>query len=95
MDNNYIKASKALHEKSNDYGKASEYFKQGSMKHELTIPKAVVSAAKAEPISNLLDHGCGKGGLIELLKQELPAPQDVTGYDPGIQTFSSKPTKKI
>tara|TARA_B100000683_G_scaffold269434_1_gene306466 strand:- start:1041 stop:1718 length:678 start_codon:yes stop_codon:yes gene_type:complete len=94
VDNNYIKASKELHKQNNDYGKASEYFKKNSMKHMLTIPKAVASAAKVEPISNLLDHGCGKGGLVELLQQKMPTLQEVTGYDPGVKIFSNKPAKK-
>ena len=94
MNNNFIKASQALHEKNKNYGKVSEYFKKGSMKYELTIPKAVTSAAQVEPISNLLDHGCGKGGLIELLKQDLSTLQEVSGYDPGVEEFRNKPTKK-
>ena len=94
MNNNFIKASKALHERNKEYGKVSEYFKKGHMKCELTIPKAVSSAAKVEPISNLLDHGCGKGGLIELLKQDSSILQEVSGYDPGVNNFSNKPAKK-
>ena len=64
------------------------------MKHELTIPKAIFSAAKVEQISNLLDYGCGQGGLIELLKRDLPDLQKVTGYDPAVEEFDDKPTKK-
>ena len=94
MENNYIKASKALHKENKNYGKASEYFKKGSMKHELTIPKAVNSAAKVEPILNLLDHGCGKGGLIDLLKQDSPTLQEACGFDPAVEDFNKKPTKK-
>ena len=63
------------------------------MKCELTIPKAVTSAATVEPISSLLDHGCGKGGLVELLKQDLSALQEVYRYDPGIEKFSNQPTR--
>ena len=94
MGDSFIKASKALHKKNNNYGKASEYFKKGSMKYELTIPNAICCAAKVEPISSLLDHGCGKGGLIELVRQELPTLHKVCGFDPAIDIYSKRPSKK-
>ena len=93
--NSYIKASKSLHETNEDYGKASEYFRQTTMKYQLTVPEAVKSAAKVEPISSLIDHGCGKGGLIELLKQEIPALKNVSGYDPVVEKFKNKPNQKF
>tara|TARA_Y100001933_G_scaffold254274_1_gene295659 strand:+ start:876 stop:1556 length:681 start_codon:yes stop_codon:yes gene_type:complete len=95
MNINYINASTKLHETNQNYGKASEYFEKGTMKNLLTIPKAVNSACKIESISSLLDHGCGKGGLIDLLKQELPDLQDTYGYDPGVNKFKHKPGKKF
>lgn len=94
MGDSFIKASKALHKKNNNYGKASEYFKKGSMKYELTIPNAICCAAKVEPISSLLDHGCGKGGLIELVRQELPTLHKVCGFDPAVDIYSKRPSEK-
>lgn len=95
MNNNFIQASKSLHAKNKDYGNISEYFKKGTIKHELTIPRAVNAAAKLEPVSSLLDHGCGKGGLIELLQQDLRTFIEVSGYDPAVQQFSKKPNEKF
>ena len=58
------------------------------MKYELTIPKAVSAAHKIQPISHILDHGCGKGGLVRELNQNTLVSGEAYGYYPAIEEFS-------
>jgi hypothetical protein len=44
------------------------------------------------PITSLLDFGCGKGGLIEVIKYHHPAITCISGYDPGYLEFENLPT---
>ncbi len=48
---------------------------------------------KTYSISTLLDFGCGKGGLIECIKEQHPEIKKVSGYDPGYEKFETLPTK--
>ena len=84
--NSFIKASEQLHKQTNFYGKASEYIKKGTLKYELTIPKAVAEAHQIQPIGSILDHGCGQGGLLAALKLE-NFEGEIHGYDPAIEQF--------
>lgn len=84
--NSYIKASEQLHKQTEFYGKASEYIKKGTLKYELTIPKAIAEAQRIQPIEFILDHGCGQGGLLAALKLE-KLKGEVHGYDPAIEQF--------
>ena len=90
---NFIEASKALHKKNSSYGKASEYSTKGSMKYELTIPAAVSAADKIQPIRNILDHGCGKGGLVSVLNENDLVLGQAYGYDPAVKEFERNPRK--
>lgn len=89
--NNFIEASKALHKENSSYGKASEYSTKGSMKYELTIPAAVAAANKIQQIHHILDHGCGKGGLVTALNQSPLVSGKAYGYDPAVEEFSRHP----
>ena len=93
MDN-FIEASKALHKENSFYGKASEYSTKGSLKYELTIPKAVIAAQKVQQINHILDHGCGKGGLVATLNEDNLILGEVHGYDPAVERFANKPRSK-
>ena len=90
MDN-FLEASKALHRENSSYGKASEYLTRGSMKYEMRIPEAVAAVHKIQSIHHILDHGCGKGGLVEALNQNALVEGKADGYDPAIKEFSQKP----
>ena len=89
--NNFIEASMALHKTNSNYGKASEYSTKGTMKYGLTIPKAVSAADKIQPIRHILDHGCGKGGLVSVLNEDTSVSGKAYGYDPGIEEFALNP----
>lgn len=94
MENSFVEASKNLHNDNKKYGAASEYSDPKSMKFRLTIPTAIKAAQTIYPIHSLLDHGTGKGGLIRTLTQDKNLQINVEGYDPGVPTFSKKPTSK-
>ena len=91
--NNFIKASEELHKKNASYGEASEYSRKGTMKHELTIPKAISAASQNQTIKSILDHGCGKGGLVTSINQDPSITARAYGYDPGIKEYSQLPDK--
>lgn len=42
---------------------------------------------------SVLDYGCGKGFMIEYLSQILHYGVSLEGYDPGVDLFSSPPSK--
>lgn len=90
---NFIEASRALHKDNSSYGKASEYSKKGSIKYEMRIPEAVVAAHKIKPIHQILDYGCGKGGLVEALNQNISVAGKAYGYDPAVEEFAQKPAQ--
>ena len=45
--------------------------------------------------NSLLDFGCGKGGLIDCIKENHPTIQQVQGYDPGVEEFQTLPTNRF
>lgn len=85
--NSFIKASKELHQQNKYYGKFSEYATKGTLKNELTIPKAIVAAHQIQPINHILDHGCGQGGLADVLTKEMSIEAEIHGYDPAVKEF--------
>ena len=89
--NNFLEASKELHKTDPTYGRASAYTKKGSLKHELTIPKAVYAAHQIQPIKNILDHGCGQGGLVTTINEDPSITARAYGYDPAVEAFSKLP----
>ena len=95
MENNFIEASKQLHSNNKQYGAASEYMKPDTMKFRLTIPQAIKAAKEFSLIQSILDHGTGKGGLIETLNQHKELDIIVKGYDPCVPEFSELPQSKF
>lgn len=94
MENNFIEASKQLHTDNIKYGAASEYSNPKTMKYRLTIPQAIKAAQKFSSIQSILDHGTGKGGLLETLSQHKDLSITATGYDPAVPKFSKLPSLK-
>ena len=47
------------------------------------------------PIRSFLDFGCGKGNLIDALKQQPALSVDFFGYDPAVPEFEGKPVNKV
>lgn len=46
-------------------------------------------------IESLIDFGCGKGGLIQCVKELNPSISNVQGYDPGISEYEKLPKIKF
>ena len=94
MENSFIQASKQLHTDNKKYGAAFEYENPNSMKYRLTIPRAIKAAQEFSLIQSILDHGTGKGGLIQILNEHKDLNIIAKGYDPAVPQFSSPPTSK-
>ena len=94
MQSDFLEASKDLHKNNPDYGKASEYTNKNSQKFMLTIPAAVHISINQFGVSSFLDHGTGKGGLVQTLDNIFKSSLDVAGYDPAVPQYCKKPEKK-
>ncbi len=79
ITSSYASQQKFLHETDKDYG--SRGFNWGYL---------VVGIAVVEKCSTVLDYGCGKGSLCEIVKR---AGIDISGYDPGVNGRESLPVK--
>ena len=64
------------------------------MKCQLAIPVATHVCIKQFGLTSFLDHGTGKGGLIQTLKKTFGQKLKVCGYDPAVPTFSERPKQK-
>ena len=94
MESNFVEASKSLHQNNPKYGMASEYERKNSMKYLLTLPVAVSCSKSEFGSTSLLDHGTGKGGLVQSLRKRIEDNFKIDGYDPAVPEFSNKPTDK-
>ena len=95
MSPNPIEHSKELH-KNPDYSFPSAYAVERTIKGRLELHNALKKTCINNNIVNFLDYGCGKNGLINLLKknEDLKSVK-FTGYDPAIDKFKNKPTNKF
>lgn len=91
----HIKASRELHKNSQSYGPASSYFQDFNIKRLLGIPYGIKKANEHSSLSSVLDYGAGKGGLVLALKKTLSSQISITGFDPGVKEFSSKPNRRF
>lgn len=64
------------------------------MKYLLTLPQAVSCSQNKFGSTSLLDHGTGKGGLVQSLRKHLKDNFKTEGYDPAVPEYSKKPTGK-
>ena len=69
-----------LHKACPEYGVGGNWF-----------GNKIISIAKEQNVKTILDYGCGKGGLVNLLKKDY----EVYGYDPYVPEFSRFPEVKI
>lgn len=53
---------------------------------------AVAEFSQSLQATSILDYGCGKGVLIQGLRQCLPFYQGIIGYDPAIPAYNAAPT---
>ena len=47
---------------------------------------------KTHEVNSLIDFGCGKGGLVSVIKELHPTITLIDGYDPGVAEFAHLPT---
>lgn len=57
--------------------------------------KIVSAFLKENQFDSLIDFGCGKGGLIECVKELHPEIKRIQGYDPGYKEFEKIPDTKF
>lgn len=57
--------------------------------------KIVSGFLKENQLESLIDFGCGKGGLIDCVKELHPEIKKVSGYDPGNPEFEILPKDKF
>lgn len=79
--NEYINEYKILHKIKPNYGKSSE-----------KIYNIVLSFITKNNIKTVIDYGCGKSRLLEIINNEVNI--DYYKYDPAIEKYNQKPSKK-
>ena len=55
------------------------------------LPIALIRMQELGICNSVLDYGTGKGKLVDRLRQELPPSIAVSGYDPAVERFQTKP----
>jgi SAM-dependent methyltransferase len=94
--NSDINKSRELHQQNKHYGRAESYTNPKSAKSQLNIPAGIYLANKANTkIASVLDYGCGKGGLLESIRDKFNDKIRVMGYDPGIDKYNKLPKQKF
>ena len=95
MPLNPIDHSRKLHDNAN-YSPPAAYASEEELKGRMRLPLALKETCSNFSINNFLDYGCGKNGLINLLKKyEHFRSIDFTGYDPAVDQYSVKPNKSF
>jgi len=79
MDKELINQYKILHQLKGDYGSGSDSFK---------YLEELLELINSNDIKHVLDFGCGKGFLIDKIKQ---SGVKCSGYDPAIEEFKEFP----
>lgn len=88
-----IDHSRKLHDNAY-YSPPSSYATEEELKGRMKLPLALKETCSNFSINNFLDYGCGKNGLINLLKKyEHFRSIEFTGYDPAVDQYSVKPNK--
>ncbi len=79
--------NKALHAQDQNFGSRKD---AGGITGNL--PKALLELHSPTKVcSSILDYGTGKGRLVERLRKELPSTFKVSGYDPAVEDWDTKP----
>ena len=81
-----LELNRALHESNPKFGNRARGAGVATR-----LPLALIRAHEAGMCSSVLDYGTGKGLLVERLRRELPDAIKVTGYDPAVERWSSRP----
>jgi len=77
----YASLLNQLHNKKPHFGDSGRY-------------KGLTKWMQKHNAKTAIDYGCGKGFVMESVKQDLPGVT-VIGYDPGMPNFSSIPTEAV
>lgn len=80
--------NQALHKDNEQFGNRADG--AGLATH---LPTAIKRMHELGCCDSVLDYGTGKGRLVERLRKELPVTIEVSGYDPAIAGYETKPTK--
>jgi SAM-dependent methyltransferase len=83
INDNYKNQLKELHSNPKTFNNGTKQY------------KVVKDFIKSHKIDSLLDFGCGKGGLIQCIKELHPEINRVVGYDPGYEEFEKLPLEKF
>lgn len=90
-----IEHSRTLHNNPN-YSLPSAYAIKQGLKGKMRLPFALKKTCSNFSINNFLDYGCGKNGLIDLLKKyEDFESIEFIGYDPAVEQYSAIPNKSF
>ena len=88
-----LEKSQLLHESDPNYSLPSGYSAQGNIKSAMKLPWALKSMYSKFAIQTFLDYGCGKNGLVTLLKSYKDFSSiDFRSYDPAVAEYADKPS---
>ena len=82
--------NKTLHSAREDFGNRDDGAGLGAR-----LPIALSRLQEFGLCDSVLDYGCGKGKLVQRLRQELPNTIKMYGYDPAIEEFDKKPDEAV
>ena len=82
--------NKALHEQNDSFGNRA-----GASGLASYLPLGLIRMHQAGLCKTVLDYGTGKGLLVKRLRKVLPAEIKVSGYDPAVDKWSTKPNSKF
>lgn len=78
VSESYLQQLRQLHASKDGFGRTRR------------IPELLLEAVQRHGVRSLLDFGCGKGAMVELLRESLPGVQ-VRGWDPAFHAPDELP----
>ena len=91
MSSGQIEQFRELH-KNHNFSNPSAYSMNKCIKGNMKLPFALKKTCSNFSVRNFLDYGCGKNGLINLLRKYKDFNTiDFVGYDPAVQQYAKKP----
>ena len=95
MSSSPVAKSNRLHASDSKYGWKSAYTAKGNLKSAMKLPYALKNTCSNFSVQSFLDYGCGKNGLVSLLKNFSDFDFiDFSSYDPAVEEFSAKPIRR-
>ena len=84
------KLNKELHGSRSDFGSRSNA--GGIAKH---LPQALTRMHELGLLNSYLDYGCGKGSLVDTIREQIPSTVKISGYDPAVSKYSKYPDESV